>query len=436
MSVLTYESNIDFARRLDREDALSDFRDQFLFPQHSGRDTIYFCGNSLGLQSKGVASEIEKELQRWSTLGIDGFFTGDTPWLTYHEELSQHLSPLMGGKPSELIVMNTLTVNLHLMMVSFYRPTRDRFKIIMEAGAFPSDQYAVETQVKFHGLDPEEAIIEVSPRPGEELLHGEDILEAISEHGPQLALVLFGGVNYYTGQVYDMAAIAKAAHEVGARVGFDLAHGAGNIPVHLHDWGVDFAVWCSYKYLNSGPGGPSGVFVHEKHHENPDLPRFAGWWGYEESTRFLMRKGFRPERGAAGWQLSTPNILTMVPHRVSLQLFAQAGMLRLREKSQSLTGYLEYLVREVSGETDRFRVITPADPEARGCQLSILTTREGKDLFNYLIDHGVILDWREHNLPGGQGQSAGVIRVAPTPLYNSFEDVFRFAELLADFVNQ
>lgn len=434
MPTLTYEANLDFARQLDQDDALHTFREQFIFPQHNGQDTIYFCGNSLGLQSKGVAGELQKELDRWGNLAIDGFFTGDTPWLKYHEELSQNLAPIMGASSSELIVMNTLTVNLHLMMVSFYRPTKERFKIIMEAGAFPSDQYAVETQVKFHGFDPAEAIVEVTPRAGEELLHDEDILAAIEAHGDQTALILFGGVNYYTGQVYDMQAITEAGHRVGARVGFDLAHGAGNYPVKLHDWNVDFAVWCSYKYLNSGPGGPGGAFVHERHSGDPDLPRFAGWWGYEESTRFLMRKGFKPAAGAAGWQLSTPNILTMVPHRVSLQLFAQAGFTRLREKSRQLTAYLEYLIREVSGQTDRFRIITPSDPDRRGCQLSVLTTQEGKDLFDYLIDHGVILDWREHNLPGDTGQSAGVIRVAPTPMYNTFEDVFRFAELLEKYV--
>ena len=430
MHTLSFEANLAFAQRMDEQDPLASFKKEFLFPKHGDQSSIYFCGNSLGLQSKGVQAEIEQELGRWADLGIDGFFQGETAWLTYHKVLSAHLSPIMGARPEELIVMNTLTVNLHLMMVSFYRPTSKRYKIIMEAGAFPSDQYAVESQVSFHGFDPAEAIIEVAPRAGEELLHTEDILSAISEHGEELALVLFGGVNYYTGQVFDMEQITKAGHRVGAKVGFDLAHGAGNVPLHLHDWEIDFAVWCSYKYLNAGPGGPSGVFIHEKHANNPELPRFAGWWGYEEQTRFLMRKGFVPEQGAAGWQLSTPNILTMIPHRVSLALFAKAGFESLRTKSEKLTGYLAYLIDQLSGNSGRFRIITPDNPKERGCQLSILTTREGKSLFDYLIAEGVILDWREHNLPDAGGESAGVIRVAPTPLYCSFEEVFRFVSLL------
>jgi kynureninase len=434
MPDLNFDATPEFARTMDQADPLRAYQKQFLFPQQGGEDVIYFCGNSLGLQSKGVQPVMQEELNRWSALGIDGFFEGDTPWLKYHEELSQNLAPIVGASPSEVIVMNTLTVNLHLMLVSFYRPTDKRFKIIMEAGAFPSDQYALETQVTFHGYDPAEAIIEVAPRPGEELLHDDDILQAIEEHGEELALVLFGGVNYYTGQVYDLAAITKAGHRVGAMVGFDLAHGAGNVPLHLHEWGVDFAVWCSYKYLNSGPGGPGGVFVHDRHARNPGLPRFAGWWGYEESTRFLMRKGFKPAPGAAGWQLSTPNILTMVPHRVSLQLFAEAGFHRLREKSIYLTSYLEFLIGQLPQAADRFRIITPRESNRRGCQLSILTSHEGKDLFDHLIQNGIILDWREHNLPDSNGQSAGVIRVAPTPLYCSYQDVYRFVELVEEWM--
>jgi len=434
MPNLNFETTAEFARSMDQADPLRDYQKEFLFPQHQGTDVIYFCGNSLGLQSKGVQSAMQHELDRWSNLGIDGFFEGDPSWLKYHEELSRNLAPIMGAAPSEVIVMNTLTVNLHLMMVSFYRPTKKRFKIIMEAGAFPSDQYALETQVAFHGFDPSDAIIEVAPRSGEELLHDEDILQAIEQHGDELALVLFGGVNYYTGQVYDMAAITEVGHRVGATVGFDLAHGAGNVPVYLHEWGVDFAVWCSYKYLNAGPGGPSGVFVHDRHANNPDLPRFAGWWGYEEGTRFLMKKGFKPAPGAAGWQLSTPNILTMVPHRVSLQLFAKAGFHSLREKSIYLTGYLEYLIRQLPKADERFRIITPRETNRRGCQLSILTSHEGKDLFDYLIKNGIILDWREHNLPDEKGKSAGVIRVAPTPLYCSYQDVYRFVELVEQWM--
>ncbi len=421
---MTYQPSLSFAQQLDRSDPLRRFRDDFLFPQHDGRPVIYFCGNSLGLQPKAARQALEEELEQWRSEGVEGWFRGKRPWLPYHEYLAPTLAEVVGAQPEEVIVMNTLTVNLHLLMVSFYRPTRARYKIIMEAGAFPSDQYAVESQVRFHGFDPQQAIVEVAPRPGEHLLRTEDIVATIERHGAGTALLLFGGINYYTGQWYDLPAIAAAGRRAGAVVGYDLAHAAGNVPLQLHDWDVDFAVWCSYKYMNSGPGGPGGAFIHQRHHDNHDLPRFAGWWGYRAADRFEMTKGFVPEQGAAGWQVSTATVFNYAVHRVSLQPFAEAGMAALREKSLALTGYLEFLLGQLNEKEQRFEVITPRDAAARGCQLSILTGAAGRALFDYLSAQGVICDWREPN----------VIRVAPAPLYNSFEDVFRFADLLEKFV--
>lgn len=418
-----FQANLPFAQKMDEKDPLRSFRDQFLFPQHNGEPVIYFCGNSLGLQPVTARAALEEELLQWQTEGVEGWFRGKRPWLPYHEYLAPTLADVVGARKEEVTVMNTLTVNLHLMMVSFYRPTSKRFKIIMEDGAFPSDQYAVETQVKYHGFDPAEAIVEVKPREGEHLLRTEDILKTIAEHGPETALILFGGINYYTGQLYDLAAIAEAGRRAGAVIGYDLAHAAGNVPLQLHDWGVDFAVWCSYKYMNAGPGGPGGVFVHERHFNDPDIPRFAGWWGYKEENRFQMTKGFVPARGVDGWQISTATIFNFAVHRASLEHFARAGMPALRAKSQLLTGYLEFLIDRLNAEKQLFEIITPRDPEARGAQLSILTGPDGKALFDFLAANGVICDWREPN----------VIRVAPAPLYNSFEDVFRFAELLRHY---
>lgn len=415
-----FSPTLEFARELDRQDPLRSYREQFHFPQHQGSDVLYFCGNSLGLQPKGVKDALLQELEHWQTYGVEGHFRGEMPWMYYHKFLSAQTARLVGAQEEEVVVMNTLTTNLHLMMVSFYQPTSDRYKIVMEAGAFPSDQYAVESQVRFHGFAPEEAIVEVAPREGEETLRTEDIIETIERQGAQTALVLFAGVNYYTGQFFDLPEIAAAGRRVGARVGFDLAHAAGNLPLQLHDSKADFAVWCSYKYLNSGPGGPSGVFVHERHAHAPELPRFAGWWGHDESQRFFMRKGFVPMRGAAGWQLSNAQIFSFAAHKASLDLFDEVGMPALREKSLLLTGYLEFLLQELNRAQPRYRVITPTDPAARGCQLSILTGSDGKELFDHLSANGAVCDWREPN----------VIRVAPVPLYNSFEDVWRLAELL------
>jgi len=419
---MTYENTLAFAQSLDQADPLKNYRDQFYMPQVNGKDAVYLCGNSLGLQPKAAKAAIEVELEDWALLGVEGHFHGRNPWMHYHEFLTEKVARLVGAKPVEVVVMNNLTSNLHFMMVSFYRPTKERFKIITEAGAFPSDQYALETQTKFHGFNPDKAIIELSPREGEYTLRTEDILAAIQEHGNELALVMMGGVNYYTGQAFDMEAITKAGHAVGAQVGFDLAHAAGNLVLNLHDWDVDFAVWCTYKYLNSGPGGTSGVFVHERHADNPDLPRFAGWWGHDKEVRFKMQKGFKPMRGAAGWQLSNAQIFPMAIHNASLKIFDEVGMKALREKSEKLTGYLEFLVNEMNSEQNSFVMITPTDSKDRGCQISLLAQHNGRALFDKLTDAGVIADWREPN----------VIRVAPVPLYNSFEDVYRFAEILKE----
>lgn len=432
---ILYEPSLIFAEEMDRKDPLREFREAFLFPRHEDRDCLYFCGNSLGLQPRRVGSYLQEELARWAMLGVEGHFKGELPWTRFHRALAPASAHVVGALESEVIVMNTLTVNLHLMMVSFYRPRGGRFKIMMEAGAFPSDQYAVESQLRWHGLDPEEALVELAPRPGEECLRDEDILSAIEEHGDSLALVLFGGLNYYTGQLYDMAAITQAAHRAGAIAGFDLAHAAGNVPLHLHDWGVDFAVWCTYKYMNSGPGALSGAFIHERYAFNTEIPRLAGWWGYDEKRRFKMEKGFVPNPGAEGWQLSNAPILAFAPMRASHELFLQAGMEAIRQKSVLLTGYLEFLIDDQNETGAQLQLITPRNPAQRGAQLSLLTGPEGKQLFEHLARQGVICDWREHNLPtqDATGSKAGVIRLAPAPLYNSFSDVFKLSRIIKNF---
>ena len=419
---MTYENSLQYAQTQDQQDPLRQYREQFYFPQVNGRDSIYFTGNSLGLQPKAAKAAIELELEDWANLGVEGHFEGRNPWMHYHEFLTEKAARVVGANPLEVVIMNTLTVNLHLMMVSFYRPTTERFKIITEAGAFPSDQYALETQVKFHGFNPDEAIIEIAPREGEHTLRTEDIIDVINANAGSVALIMMGGVNYYTGQAFDMETITKAGHVIGATVGFDLAHAAGNLELHLHDWNVDFAVWCTYKYLNSGPGGTSGVFVHGRHANNPDLPRFAGWWGHDKEVRFKMQKGFKPMQGAAGWQISNAQVLPMAVHNASLKIFDEVGMKTLREKSEKLTGYLEWLINGINSEakTKSFEMITPTNPKDRGAQISLLALKNGRELFKKLSEAGVIADWREPN----------VIRVAPVPLYNSFEDVFRFAEIL------
>lgn len=421
---MQFEFTHKYALAQDAADTLRHFRDQFVFPEHKGQKVRYCCGNSLGLQPKGVRDALNAELDQWAEHGVEGHFKGAMPWMYYHKFLTPQAARLVGAKPHEVVVMNTLTVNLHLMMVSFYRPTATRFKIIMEGGAFPSDQYAVESQVRWHGFDPETAIVEVMPREGEDTLRGEDILQVIEKEGDTVALVLFSGVNYYTGQFYPIPKITEAAHRVGAFAGFDLAHTAGNLPLQLHEWGCDFAVWCSYKYLNAGPGGPAGLFVHERHGDDSALPRFAGWWGHDENERFQMRKGFKPMRGAEGWQLSNAQIFSFAAHKVGLDIFDAAGMGPLRQKSLQLTGFLEFVLSRVNaGSASFFNIITPADPEQRGCQLSLLTDGRGRELFDFLNENGVIADWREPN----------VIRFAPVPLYNSFEDVFEIGRLVQAF---
>jgi kynureninase len=424
----TYQNELNSAIKLDLQDELAQYRSRFHIPQHQGKDVYYFTGNSLGLMPKSVRQYLETELESWSSHGVEGHFRGKNPWMHHHKLFTEKAARLVGALPGEVVVMNTLTVNLHLAMVSFYRPQGKRFKIIMEGGAFPSDQYAVESQILFHGLEPEQSIIELLPRPGEYTLRTEDILQTIQDHADETALVMLGGVNYYTGQLFDLAAITQAGHAAGAVVGFDLAHAAGNVPLQLHNWGVDFAVWCSYKYLNSGPGGPSGLFIHNKHGNKPELPRFAGWWGHREDERFQMKKGFQPMPGAAGWQLSNAQVLASAPHLAALDIFDEVGMDKLRMKAVKLTGYLAFLLDELQKKYPAagLKVLTPKDPEARGCQLSIFATLNGRKLFDHLTENGVVADWREPD----------VIRVAPVPLYNSFEDVYWLVKLLEDGIKR
>jgi kynureninase len=413
-------NNAESAVSMDAQDPLCKYRERFHIPQFEGRDAVYFTGNSLGLQPKTARNYIGEELDDWARLGVEGHLHARHPWLPYHEFVAESLARLVGAKPVEVVAMNSLTVNLHLLMVSFYRPTNERYKIVIEKGAFPSDQYAVESQLRFHGREKATGLIELAPCEGESCLRTEDILETIDREGDSVALILLGGVNYYTGQAFDMPAITEAGHRKGCIVGFDLAHAAGNLELQLHDWGVDLAAWCSYKYLNAGPGGIAGAFVHERHARSFDLPRFAGWWGHDKATRFLMGPEFVPLAGAEGWQLSNPPIFQLAALRASLEIFDEATMPVLREKSVRLTGYLERLLHEI--DTDRIEVITPSAPEQRGCQLSIRVKDADKSLFEAITSRGVFADWREPD----------VIRVAPVPLYNNFEDVSRFCEILKD----
>lgn len=419
---MIFENSLSFAQQLDRKDSLRKYRKQFLIPKVNGKDSIYFTGNSLGLQPKSAKKIINEELADWASLGVEGHVHSRRPWLYYHKFLKKSLAKIVGAKPSEVIAMNQLTVNLHLMMVSFYQPTTKRFKIIVEAGAFSSDQYAFESQVKFHGLSPSKAIIELKPRRGESHLRTEDILDSINQHKKELALVIFGGVQYYTGQFFDIKSITEAGHKAGAIVGFDLAHAVGNVPLQLHKHQVDFAVWCSYKYLNSGPGGVAGAFVHECHHTNKKLARFAGWWGHQEKERFQMKKGFIPMEGVDGWQLSNFPVLSGAAQLASLKIFDEVGMKALRAKSELMTGYTEYVLNEIDPKGRYFKILTPSNSKERGCQLSIyFKGKEGKKVFDLLTKEGVIADWRE----------PGVIRIGPVPLYNTFEDVFQFAEIFS-----
>jgi len=410
--------SIEYAKEMDDADKLSSYRSQFFHPQLHGKDAIYLCGNSLGLQPKTVKSFYEQELNDWAKYGVEGHFEAKRPWFSYHHFFTKSLAKLVGAKETEVVAMNSLTVNLHLLMLSFYRPTKQRYKIIMEAGAFPSDMYAMETQAKLHGFNPADAVIEIAPRKGEHTIRIEDIEATIKKHKKNLAVVVFGGVNYYTGQFFDMKKIVELTHEAGALCGFDLAHAVGNKVLHLHDWKVDFACWCSYKYLNSGPGAVGGVFVNEKHVKSKDTFRLAGWWGHDEKTRFKMKKGFKPTKTAESWQMSNAQVLNMAAHRASLDIFDKVGMDKLAEKSLALTAYAEMLL--LSLKNLKFEIITPNNPLERGCQLSLLFKSKGREVFEKLQSKGVIADWREPN----------VVRIAPVPMYNSFEDVYTLYEIM------
>jgi kynureninase len=417
--MIAYRTDRDFAVEMDRNDPLSSVRDLFHIPKtKDGKGVIYLCGNSLGLQPKAVQDAVQQELEDWKNMGVEGHFHARNPWLPYHELVTEQLAELVGAKPIEVVAMNGLTVNLHLMLVSFYRPTQQRHKIIIEANAFPSDRYAVASQIRYQGFDPATSLIEWQPRPGETNLRVDDLERLLEHEGGNLALLMIGAVNYYTGQFFDLQRITKAGHANGCMVGWDLAHAAGNVPLKLHEWGVDFACWCSYKYLNSGPGSVAGCFVHERHAENPELPRFCGWWGHDKAIRFRMGPEYRAIAGAEGWQLSNPPILSLAAVKSSLDIFADAGMDILREKSLMLTGYLEFLLDHLN--TDAFTIMTPRDPNQRGCQLSIIMKENGRSTFDGLLKNGVVCDWREPNC----------IRLAPVPLYNRFADVYDVAAIL------
>ncbi len=419
------EYSLDYARKLDQQDPLKSYRDQFLFPQHQGQNVVYFTGNSLGLQPKSSAAYIQEVMDDWSQHAVEGHFYADKPWWDYHERLAEPLAKVVGAKPEEVTVMNTLTVNLHLLLVSFYRPEGKRTKILCEEKAFPSDQYMLQSQLRWHGLKPEDHLIEVKKRDGEHHWHTEDFVQAIEEHADELALVFIGGLNYYNGQVFDMKTITAAGHKAGAFVGWDLAHAAGNVELSLHDWGADFAAWCSYKYMNSGPGNASGAFVHQRHLNKKDIPRLEGWWGTKKETRFMMTPEFDPIPTADAWQLSNPPVLSVAPYLASLAMFDEVGMPKLIAKQKSLVAFLEFVLKTVDEKVEsRFEIITPKD--ARGSQLSVFLHGEGRSLFEYLMKNGVIVDWREPN----------VIRLAPAPFYNSHEDIFRFSEILYAGIQQ
>ena len=416
---MKFENSISFARGLDKKDLLRKFRSEFHLPKIKGKTALYFTGNSLGLEPKSARKFVNEELDDWASFAVEGHFHSRRPWLYYHKFSKKALAGLVGAKPSEVVAMNQLTMNLHLMLTSFYQPTQQRFKIITEAGAFSSDQYAFESQIKLHQFNPDTTLVELKPRAGEYTLRTEDILSAIQQHAEHLALVMFGGLQYYSGQFFDIKKITAAAHQAGAFAGFDLAHAIGNVPLSLHPDDVDFAVWCSYKYLNSGPGSVAGAFVHDRHATNSNLPRLAGWWGHHEKDRFKMKKGFVPMPGVDGWQLSNFPILSGAAHLASLNLFEKAGMRSLRKKSVLLTGYLDFLLRAMDHDQHHFVIITPKNPNKRGCQLSLLMKKNGRKVFDKITKAGVIADWREPD----------VIRIAPVPLYNTFEEVFRFVEI-------
>ncbi|WP_372753923.1 kynureninase [Mariniflexile sp.] len=422
--MLNYQLGLNFALEQDKKDELALYRNEFHIPKLSdGSDCIYMTGNSLGLQPKLTKAYINQELEDWANLGVEGHFYAKNPWVNYHEILGEQMAKVVGAKPIEVVVMNTLTANLHFMMVSFYQPTNKRYKILIEADAFPSDRYAVESQLKHHGFDSKEGLILWKPRKDEDLLNYDDLEAILDKQGDEIALILIGAVNYYTGQFLDLKHITKLGHKHGCMVGFDCAHGAGNVALELHHSGVDFASWCTYKYLNSGPGSIAGCFVHERHAHNKNLNRFAGWWSHNKETRFKMRDEFEQLPGAEGWQLSNPPILSMAAIKASLEIFETIGMDKLIQKSKLLTGYFEFLLKQLNNET--IKIITPSNPNERGCQLSIQVKNADKSLHNKLVQAGIISDWREPN----------VIRCAPTPLYNSFQDVYNLVERLKTFLN-
>jgi len=418
-----YENNLAFAIQKDQDDPLKNYRKEFLIPTNNeGIELVYLCGNSLGLQPKKTSNYLQQELNDWAKLGVEGHTDAKNPWLPYHEFLTNSMAKIVGAKPSEIVIMNSLTTNLHLMMVSFYQPTKRKYKIVVESDAFPSDKYAMESQLKFHGHDPNDGLILWKPREGENLCRFEDLEKIMEDQGDEIVLMI-GSTNYYSGQLYPLKKITELGHKHNSLVGFDLAHGVGNIQPNLHETGADFAVWCTYKYLNSGPGSLGGCFVHERHANNTDLNRFAGWWGHNKQTRFNMRHDFDAIPGAEGWQLSNPAILSMAAIRASLDLFDTAGFKNIIKKSKSLTGFLEFLINELND--DRINIITPENPEERGCQLSIQVKSANKNLHTQLTKNDVISDWREPD----------VIRVAPAPLYNSYQDVFEFVQRLKKVLN-
>jgi kynureninase len=423
---MIFENTREFAQSIDAQDELRRYRDEFYFPKVNGKQVIYFTGNSLGLQPKRTKAYVDEVMNDWANLAVEGHFYSDKPWWDYQERFAVPLSDIVGAKPSEVGVMNTLTVNLHLLMVSFYNPTPHKYKIICEEKAFPSDQYMFQSQVKFHGFDPKDAIVEIKRREGEANIRLEDVLAKIDEIGNELALVLIGGVNYYTGQVFDMKTITAAGQKQGAYVGWDLAHAAGNVKLELHDWNVDFAAWCSYKYMNSGPGNASGFFVHEKHHDDKELKRFAGWYGHNKERRFKMEPDFDPVQGADGWQISNLPILSLAPYLASVEMFAEVGMDKLIAKRNLITSYLEFILLEIDKELEGadFEILTPSNQEERGCQLSVYLHGQGRELFERLMKNGVITDWREPN----------VIRLAPAPFYCSFEDMYEFGQTLKQLI--
>ncbi len=420
-----HQPGLEYAIQQDDLDELSDYRSKFHIPKDkNGNELIYLCGNSLGLQPKATKGYIDQELSDWANLGVEGHTEAKNPWLPYHEFLTENMAKLVGAKPIEVVVMNTLTANLHFMMVSFYQPTKTRYKILIESDAFPSDKYAVESQLRHHGFDDKEDLILWHPQNNEELLHYEDLEAILEEHGDEIALIMIGGVNYYTGQFFDLKRITQLGHENGCMVGFDCAHGTGNVILNLHDSGADFAVWCTYKYMNSGPGSLGACFVHERHANNTSLNRFTGWWSHNKQTRFNMRHEFDVLSGAEGWQLSNPPILSMAAIKASLDIFNEVGIDKLNKKSKKLTGYFEFLLNQISDES--IRIITPSNPKERGCQLSIQVKNANKNLHDKLTKSGVISDWREPD----------VIRCAPVPLYNSFEDVYKMVEKLKNILDE